>query len=60
VTRHSELSRSDILTDPLIRQLMRADRVSRDELASLMERAAARLHNGKKSKHSGNRDVKRG
>lgn len=38
-----ELTRSAILNDPLIRQVMRADRVSSAELENLMTEVAARL-----------------
>jgi hypothetical protein len=38
----SDMTMSEILCDPLIRQLMRADRVSLDVFATLLREAAAR------------------
>lgn len=37
---HDELKRADILKDPLIRQMMRADRVSLREMKKLLQDAA--------------------
>jgi hypothetical protein len=43
---HDDLKRADILKDPLIRQMMRADRVSLREMRKLLQDAARshRLH----------------
>ncbi|AJD45206.1 hypothetical protein C9413_02030 [Rhizobium sp. SEMIA 4085] len=38
-----DMTMSEVLTDPLIRQLMRADRVSLDAFATLLREAAARV-----------------
>ncbi|PKA43346.1 hypothetical protein [Rhizobium sullae] len=38
-----DMTMSEILSDPLIRQLMRADRVSLDVLATLLRDAAERV-----------------
>ncbi len=38
-----DMTMSEILSDPLIRQLMRADRVSLDVFATLLREAAARV-----------------
>lgn len=54
MTGQPSLTKSDVLTDPLIRQLMRAEGVSPRRLSALMETVSARLAAGKKRKHSGN------
>ena len=60
MTGEQPLTNSDILADPLIRQLMRADGVSPHRLSALMETVSARLAAGKKPKHSGNQPAMRG
>ncbi|APO78759.1 hypothetical protein AM571_PC01023 (plasmid) [Rhizobium etli 8C-3] len=39
-----DMTISEMLSDPLIRQLLRADRVSLDFFATLLREAAARVH----------------
>lgn len=43
----TELTKSDILSDPLIKQVMDADGVSSAELSALMDEVSARLANGR-------------
>lgn len=43
MARHTQLTRSDMLRDPLVRQMMRADGVTVDDLARLMADVASRL-----------------
>lgn len=43
MTARQELTRFDVMTDPLIRQVMEADRVAAADLAMLMAEVAARL-----------------
>ncbi|MFT4181065.1 MAG: hypothetical protein QM636_04005 [Rhizobium sp.] len=40
---HKELTVADVLNDPLIRQLMKADRISHAGMAALLQEAARKL-----------------
>lgn len=45
---HEDLSLIEVLRDPLIRQVMRADRVSLQDMAGLLADASQRLKNAKR------------
>lgn len=49
---HNDMTIADVLKDPLIRQMMRADRIKLSAMKNLLEDAAQRQRNTKQSRHS--------
>lgn len=45
---HKDLTITDVLNDPLIRQVMQADRISLDGMTNLLQDAASKLKTAKR------------